>query len=60
MSEQSESSEDSHIDVPGDEHAVEGVYETMNDRQRKKRKKRKLKLTPGKEEFLKKPNLVLY
>ena len=56
MSEQSESSEDSHIDVSGDEH----VYETMNDRQRKKRKKRKLKLTPGKEEFLKKPNLLLY
>ena len=35
-----------------------GGYQTLNERKRNKKKKRKLKLTPGKEEFLKKPNLL--
>ena len=33
-------------------------YQTMNEKKRMKRNKRKLKVTPGKEQFLKKPNLV--
>ena len=34
-------------------------YQTLNEKRRIKRNKRKMKLTPGKDEFLKKPNLVL-
>ena len=34
-------------------------YQTMNEKKRLKRNKRKFKETPGKEEFLKKPNLVI-
>ena len=35
-----------------------GGFQTLNEKKRNKKKKRKLKLTPGKEQFLKKPNLV--
>ena len=34
-------------------------FKTVNDKKREKRNKRKLALTPGKEEFLKKPNTQL-
>ena len=35
-----------------------GGFQTLNEKKRNKKKKRKLKLTPGKEQFLKKPNLM--
>ena len=44
----------------GDEHVDEKLgYKSANEKKRIKKKKRKLKLTPGKEDFFKKPNLVL-
>ena len=44
----------------GDEHVDEKLgYKSANEKKRIKRKKRKLKLTSGKEDFFKKPNLVL-
>ena len=41
----------------GEENSEIGGFKTMNELKRIKKKKRKLKLTPGKESFLKKPNL---
>lgn len=41
----------------GDENSQKGGVKSMNELKRIKKKKRKLKLTPGKENFLKKPNL---
>ena len=37
----------------GEENSENGGFKTMNEMKRSKKKKRKLKLTPGKEEFLK-------
>ena len=45
-------------DDSGDESDIKGGFQTMNEKKRNKKTKRKLKLTPGKEQFLKKPNLV--
>ena len=36
----------------------DGGFLSLNEKKRIKKKKRKLKLTPGKEQFLKKPNLL--
>ena len=47
------SSDDSVVNNSGNE-----GFKTMNERKRNKKFKRKLKLTPGKDQFLKKPNLV--
>ena len=41
---------------PGGETA--GGFQTMNEKKRNKKNKRKLKISPDKEQFLKKPNLV--
>ena len=41
-----------------EENSENGGFKTMNEKKRIKTQKRMLKLTPGKEEFLKKPNLV--
>ena len=57
--EMSDSSEDNQSDKTADRSGDEDVFQTMNERKRMKKFKRKLNLTPGKEEFLKKPNLVL-
>ena len=51
-------STDSTGDGSGKESEYEGGFKTMNERKRNKKKKRKFKLTPGKEEFIKKANLV--
>lgn len=53
ISSQSSSSSD---DSDKDSLAEEG-FKTANEKKRIKRSKRKLKMTPSKEEFLKKPNL---
>ena len=45
--------------VDAEEKSESDGFKTMNERKRNKKKKRKFKLTPGKETFLKKPNLVL-
>ena len=42
----------------GEENSENGGFKSMNEMKRNKKKKRKLKLTPGKESFMKKPNLV--
>ena len=41
-------------DESGEENLENGGFKTMNEKKRIK----KLKITPGKEQFLKKPNLV--
>ena len=53
ISSQSSSNSD---DSDKDSLAEEG-FKTANEKKRIKRSKRKLKMTPSKEEFLKKPNL---
>ena len=58
MSDMSYSS-DSTGDGSGEESGEAEGYMTMNERKRNKIRKRKLRLTPGKEEFLKKPNLTI-
>ena len=40
------------------ESSENGGFKTMNERKRNKKNKRKLKLTPGKDAFMKKANLV--
>ena len=47
------SNEDTHDD------SEKVGFQSMNEKKRGRKKKRKLKLTPGKEEFKKKPNLTL-
>ena len=41
-----------------EENGASAGFQTLNEKKRNKKKKRKLKLTPGKDQFLKKPNLV--
>ena len=52
------SSSDSSNDDTEDEIKENEGFKSMNEKRRNKKSKRKLKLTPGKEDFLKKPNLV--
>ena len=40
------------------ENIENGGFKTLNEKKRIKKNKRKLKITPGKEDFLKKPNLT--
>ena len=47
----------SSSDESGVENSENGGFKTMNEKKRNRKMKRKLKLTPGKEEFMKKPNL---
>ena len=54
----SESSESGQSDEAVDNSEEKDGFQTMNEK-RRKRKKRKLKVSPGREDFLKKPNLVL-
>ena len=41
-----------------EENSDKGGFKTMNEKKRNKKNKRKLKLTPGKDSFMKKANLV--
>lgn len=59
VSDLSDAGEDNSSEEIEQKNDDEDGYQTMNDKKRKKKNKRKFKLTPGKEEFLKKPNLVL-
>ena len=53
-----DSSEDSGEEKQGVESTANEGFKSMNDKKRNKRNKRKLKISPGKEIFLKKPNLT--
>ena len=54
----SSSSDASSDDLSGEENIHSEGFKTMNEKKRIEKNKRKFKLTPGKENFLKKPNLV--
>ena len=56
MSKSNYSNEDSEEDLSLK--TVEKEFKTVNERKRTKKQKRKLKISPGKEEFLKKPNIM--
>ena len=49
---------DSSGEGSGEDNTENGGYKSLNEKRRNKKKKRKLKLTPGKEDFMKKPHLV--
>ena len=53
-----DSSEESGDEKQVVESAAKEDFKCMNDKKRNKRNKRKLKISPGKEIFLKKPNLT--
>ena len=52
LSESDSSSDHASLEIDGT-----GGFMSMNEKKRNKKFKRRLKLTPNKEEFLKKPNL---
>ena len=53
-----ELSSDSGTGNENSEEEKSGGFKTLNEKKRNKKTKRKLKLTPGKDQFLKKPNLT--